>query len=383
MTMKVNVVSLLDPSRHGGLEAYVRLLLMELPKKGVHIALNGSVNHGGADLAEIWHGRSRRLLPLMTRRPLRHFARWFSNQVGRRWADSIVDGFDVHHLVGTSWDLLGFPLSRAAKKNEKLLTCFPAIHPGTWGDAALDIDLYQRCDAIFCQSHSEVKHLQSSGVSMSGMVCVNCGPEFKPIGPAEQRDASKRLRSDLDLGDRPIVLFVGRKSRGKGYHQLMEAVQALAGEGSDLVLLAIGRDVDPPFPTIPAHNFRDLGTASDKVKKAAFAACDLFVLPSEAESFGIVYVEAWSYSKPVICGTAPASRELVTTHQGGLVSDGTVRDIAAKIKMLLDDEGLRLKMGSSGHEAYQKYFTPDSVASRHIGVWQGLLGERRHPPRGG
>lgn len=383
MTMKVNVVSLLDPSRHGGLEAYVRLLLMELPKRGVAVAFNGSDNHGLTDLAALWHDRSRRMLPFMTRRPLRHFAVWFSDQVGRRWADSIIDGFDVHHLVGTSWDLLGFPLSRAAKKNGKVLTCLPAIHPGTWGDAALDIDLYQRCDAVLCLSHYEMKHLHSSGVAPSRMVVANCGPEFPPIAPAAQCDASKKIRSELDLGDRPIVLFVGRKSRDKGYHQLLEAVQTLAVAGNDVVMLAIGRDVDPPFPAIPGHNFRDLGAASDDVKKAAFAACDVFVLPSEAESFGIVYVEAWSYSKPVICGTAPASRELVTTHRGGIVSDGTAGDIADKMKMLLDNKGQRLQMGSSGHEAYQRCFTPHAVASRHISVWEKLLDERPHSRRGG
>lgn len=382
MTMKVNVVSLLDPSRHGGLETYVRMLLMELPKKGVAVAFNGSDNHGLTDLAALWHGRSRRMLPFMTRRPLRHFARWFSRQVGRRWADSIIDGFDVHHLVGTSWDLLGFPLSRAAKKNGKTLTCFPAVHPGTWGDAALDIDFYRRCDAIFCQSQSELSHLNSLGVSQSGMAFVNCGPEFPPITLADQRDASRKLRSDLDLGDRPIVLFVGRKSRGKGYLRLLEAVQKLAGAGSDLVMLAIGRDVEPPFPIISKHSFRDLGAASDEVKQAAFAACDLFVLPSEAESFGIVYVEAWSYSKPVICGTAPASRELVSTHQGGIVSDGTVTDIADKIKMLLDNEGLRIEMGSKGYDAYRRYFTPEAIVTNHISVWKNLLDQSGRPRRG-
>jgi glycosyltransferase involved in cell wall biosynthesis len=377
--MRINVVSALDVTSFGGLETYIRNLLAKISSTDHTICLNGGNDCSIPLNAELWQSRSTRLLPLMTRRPLRRAARWLACKWGRDWAREMVAPHDVHHFVGTGWDLFGFPLVEAAMEQRKVVTCWPAVHPFTWGDAPLDIDLYKLCDSVFCQSAHESRHLQTLGVPGHVTRVLPCGSDRYPL-PAEYRsEAAKGFREAFDLVDRPLILFVGKRIRSKGYHQLVDAIRRLADSGSDVVLAAIGNAPDPPCDLLPKDCFRDLGAASDEIKQAAYAACDLFVLPSEAESFGIVYVEAWSYSKPVICGTAPASRELVTTHQGGVVTDGTAGDIAAKIKLLLDYKELRLKMGSSGHDAYRRYFTPDAVANRHLSVWQGLVEERQRP----
>ena len=381
--MRVNVVSALDINGFGGLETYIRNLITKVSATEHSICLNGGDDCSIPLKPTVWKARSIRLLPLMTRPPLRGVARWLARRWGRDWAQELVASHDVHHLVGTGWDLFGFPLIEAALQMGKVVTCWPAVHPFTWGDAPLDIDLYKGCTSVFCQSSDESRHLQRLGVPGDITNVLPCGSDKYPLPPECRAKAAEEFRDRFDLADRPLILFVGKRTRSKGYHQLVDSIRMLANGGTEVVLAAIGSEPDLPCKLLPNDCFRDLGAASDEVKQAAFAACDLFVLPSDAESFGIVYVEAWSYSKPVICGTAPASRELVTTHQGGVVSDGTARDVAAKIKMLLDDKGLRLMLGSNGHEAYRRYFTPDAVATRHIDVWQRLIDQRQKPMRGG
>jgi glycosyltransferase involved in cell wall biosynthesis len=233
----------------------------------------------------------------------------------------------------------------------------------------LDVDLYQTMDAIFVQSDFEADHLAKAGVSRSRLVRCGCAPSSEPTGDGN------RFRRSHNLLDTKIVLFVGRKSRGKGYHALRSAIANLASRGHNLILVSIGRDAESPYPSLPPENDLDLGAVGESIKQDALAACDIFVLPSEAESFGIVYVEAWAYGKPVVCGTAPASRELVTRHRGGLVSDGSIDGIQDAIIKLLDapDDG-RL-MGQAGCEAVAAEYTSEKLVRRHLQTWDRLLGK--------
>ena len=371
--LKVNVVTLLDPAQFGGLEAYTRNLLSGLTDAGVEVDLNGRKSDSFVELADVWHRRSNRLLPLMTRKPLRHLAVAMANCWGRSWASVMVDEYDIQHFIGTGWDLLGFPLLSAAVRKGKVFTCLPAIHPGTWGDAPLDIDLYRRSSSVLCLSGFEAQHLERLGVTSQRVVVVPCGPEKLQDPDAVGSLKAASFRDAHGLGDRPMVLFIGRKSRTKGYQNLQWAIQILAERGSDVILVAIGKDIDSPIPNLPHESFCDLGPIGDDIKQAALAACDVFALPSEAESFGIVYVEAWRYAKPVLCGTAPASRELISKHRGGVITDGTATDIANALSELLGDKQQQRELGLNGFCAWQKLFTPDAVARAHLNVWNQIV----------
>jgi glycosyltransferase involved in cell wall biosynthesis len=337
---------------------------------GASVTLNGAEPEQWLSIADLWRPRINRLLPFSTRPAVRSFSRWTACQQGRRWAVKLLQNCDVAHFVGTGWDLAGFPLARAAKMLGKPITCLPAVHPGTWGDAPLDTDLYRQMDSIFCLSDYEAAQLIRPGMPREKFVRCGCSPSSQPTGDGE------RFRDHHRLHGKSIVAFVGRKSRGKGYHSLRKSIDALHAEGREVVLVSIGRDVEGPYPPLSAEIDIDLGAADEATKQDALAACDIFALPSEAESFGIVYVEAWAYGKPVICGTAPASRELVTRHGGGIVSDGSVTGIRTAIQELLDSPDRGRAMGQAGREAVAAEYTPEKVVERHLQTWNELLKDR-------
>ena len=168
------------------------------------------------------------------------------------------------------------------------------------------------------------------------------------------------------------MLFVGRKCRLKGYHAVREAVAMMVRQGRPVTLVTIGADVDSPYPELPHEADLDLGRADDGQKAAALAACDLLALPSSVESFGIVYTEAWAYGKPVICGSSPASRELVARHGGGLIGSDDPLQLAATIARLLDDESLRFSLGGAGRDAVSGELSWPIVARRHRQTWARL-----------
>lgn len=356
------IFSILSFGEHGGLENYVHTLTAGLKEAGAAVQWNGDKPSNGSTVTHIWKPRIKRLLPLMTRNPTRRIARQMAEFTENGWCKQSLQSCDVVHFVGTGWDLLGFPLLRAAQQRGIPMTCWPAVHPGKWGDSPLDTDLYNQMDAVFIQSEFEGKHLTSLGVHTKFITC-GCAPRSDSTGD------EKKFRAEYGLENAEVVLFVGRKSREKGYHELRNAIATLYRRGRPIVLVTIGREVDPPYPRLNDAIDIDLGVVDDSVKQDALASCDVFALPSSEESFGIVYIEAWSYGKAVICGTAPASRELILKHNGGLLSDGTASDIAEKISSLLDDVDQRAVFGESGKMAVATNYNQASITRTHLDAW--------------
>ena len=133
-----------------------------------------------------------------------------------------------------------------------------------------------------------------------------------------------------------------------------------------------GRTATPPYPSVPAGAYLDLGRADDADKADALAACDVFCMPSAAESFGIVYVEAWSYGKPVVGGPAPAVRELIENDVTGLVVDEQRADaVAAALVRLLTDGQLRSRLGSAGRTLQESRYNWPAVIDVHVRAFHG------------
>jgi glycosyltransferase involved in cell wall biosynthesis len=140
-----------------------------------------------------------------------------------------------------------------------------------------------------------------------------------------------------------------------------ECVLIVAGPG--------GSKFDGQLQALPSRSWLDLGTPDETQKADAMAACDVFCLPSAHESFGIVYVEAWSYGKPVICGTAPASRELVPDGIAGLHASQDVGELAAALIRLLRHPAEAAEMGAAGQRIQREHYTVDRMVTDHLRAW--------------
>lgn len=283
----------------------------------------------------------------------RIFERAYGGGVGR----AIPPETDVVHFIGAGWEMLGFPALRAARRRGACFTVWPAIHPGVWGDSAVDAALYRAADAVFAQSRFERTRLIELGVLPRRVVLSPCGPVIEEQGNGD------RFRSRHGLGDRPLVLFVGRRQRYKGYHAVVEAMSAVRSVVPDACLVVAGQDVEPPYPHLPADAFVDLGVCDDQTKADALAACDVFCMPSAEEAFGIVYVEAWACGKPVIGGSAPAVRELIRDGVDGFCVSQSPEEIAARLWQVLTDRALGQRLGAAGRLRQQAEFTWDRVVA--------------------
>ncbi len=310
----------------------------------------------------------RRLHHFTGRRRLRQLAvKGFCFAYAKSLAAAVPADVDVIHYIGTGWELLGFAALREARRRGAGFTVWPAVHAGTWGDSLLDIDLYNQADAVFCQSDHELEHLAKLGVDRRRLTRAWLAPATDPTGNGD------RFRQKHGLGDRPLVLFIARKVRSKGFHTLCEAMPLVLEKVPGACLVAIGPEGEPPYPPVPSAAYLDLGVASDDEKADALAACDVFCMPSAAESFGIVYVEAWSYGKPVIGGPAEAVRELLNGGGGVRIIEQSSPEVVRALIELLSDDALRTQIGRAGYAQHRMKYNWRTVQEVHEGVFSSAV----------
>lgn len=324
----------------------------------------------------VWRPALRRLISLVVRPWLQPLARRLYCRAYRpALGAAIPASAELVHYVGTGWELLGFAALAEARKRGAAFTVLPAVHPGTWGDSPLDVSLYNQADAVLTLSESERRHLIRQGVTPERLHICGLAP-----APAPQGDGAA-FRRRHGLGDRPLILFVGRKDHGKGYHALREGMAAVLAAVPDACLVAIGPDREPPYPSVPETALLDLGVADEAEKADALAACDVFCLPSAHESFGIVYVEAWAYGKPVVGGPAPAVQELIAEGEDGFSVAQDKDTIARALVRLLRDPALCRRLGEAGRKKQQECFTWPAVVHIHQQVFQDAAARRREDRR--
>lgn len=130
------------------------------------------------------------------------------------------------------------------------------------------------------------------------------------LEPADYRDLpapGSFRRNWPEIGDRPIILFLGRLSFKKGVERLARALPDLVARGLDPHLVYVGPDEGPgqeAASILAAAGLSDhvtfTGPLSGADKLAAFRDASLFALPSDSENFGIAVVEAMICGLPVV-----------------------------------------------------------------------------------
>jgi glycosyltransferase involved in cell wall biosynthesis len=111
-----------------------------------------------------------------------------------------------------------------------------------------------------------------------------------------------------------------------------------------------------------------------QLKCDLLAATDVFAMPSRVDSFGIVYLEAWAYEKPVIGAKAGGVPEIIEDGRDGLlVRFGDVNGLAKAIEHLFIHTNLAREMGKRGRRKVERYYTWEKVYRQVRGVYERLM----------
>jgi glycosyltransferase involved in cell wall biosynthesis len=183
-----------------------------------------------------------------------------------------------------------------------------------------------------------------------------------PLLPEKTDPQGFRVRHGL--GQKPMVLFIGRMVETKGVKALLAAAPYIWQRIPDAQFIFIGNhDGQSPTWFAERHDdrIRHLGPVEEQERGDALAACDLFCMPSVAEILPAVYLEAWSYGKAVIGGTAYGLKELIEENGAGLTVEQDPVLLASRVIELLQNETKRRSMGDRGRELVERRFSKSSV----------------------
>jgi glycosyltransferase involved in cell wall biosynthesis len=174
---------------------------------------------------------------------------------------------------------------------------------------------------------------------------------------------------DVPYGRRVLGL-VGRLAPEKGQLVAIQAMPRIVATEPRAHLVCVGRDVEG-FRSLLAAEAQRLGVGENVSFIAHlddvpgfFAGCEVALLPSVIESFGLVVAEAMGQGRPVVVTPAGSLPELVEDGVSGLVVPAEPSAWADAVIGLLRDEALRTRMGAAAREHAVDEFSLDAMLDR-------------------
>jgi glycosyltransferase involved in cell wall biosynthesis len=308
------------------------------------------------------------------------------NELFRTWLNGpIVPGLSQAIAVSGAEVVMAsaFPLwhmyaaLRGARRGSLPIVLMGALHvEDEWNFDRKMIFRAIRCaDAYVALTEFERNHVLSRGAVPGKTHVVGGGVE---VGDFQQASGEK-LRAGLNIGAEKVVALVSKQVERKRFDLLIEAMVKVRQIHPEAHLVLAGGTT--PFSesllsliqasgTQAAARTHLLSDLSEAEKAEALAACDVFALPSTRDSFGLVFLEAWACSKPVV-GVSAGAIPSVVRHEvdGLLVAPDDPHALAAAIVRLLDDPALARSLGAAGFEKVRSAHSWEKVAEQYRSIY--------------
>jgi phosphatidylinositol alpha-1,6-mannosyltransferase len=180
-----------------------------------------------------------------------------------------------------------------------------------------------------------------------------------------------------------FLLIVGRlaaSERYKGHEALIEVLASLRATGTFARLVVIGEGDDRARleALAKSHGLSEAvtftGFVSEATRAALYDRCLAFVMPSDGEGFGLVYLEAMRASRACVALAGTAAAEIVVDGETGLLPVSRGEPLRAALLRLLSEPGLADRLGAAGRRRWQELFSIERFAlefGRHLDRLRG------------
>jgi glycosyltransferase involved in cell wall biosynthesis len=226
---------------------------------------------------------------------------------------------------------------------------------------------YGECREVYVPSQSVREALLADGLT------DNFKPWPRGIDTVRfipnKRSTAWRARYGIGA-DEIVILHVSRLVREKRLDTLTKALNRITVPHRVLIV-GDGPDRDYVQRELPQAIFTGFLDGEDL--PTAYASCDIFVFPSDSESFGNVTLEAMASGLPSVCADATGSRSLVVPGETGYLAPADDADaFADHVTALAQDAVLRKRMGKAAR-ARSLGFSWEETLARMLGYYRALL----------
>lgn len=226
-----------------------------------------------------------------------------------------------------------------------------------YADARLKNLVLRRLDGVIGVSAGllEIYLRAGRGRRERARVVYTPSPDVAPVSEADVR----QVRARHGLAGRIAIVYVGKVSIGKGGPIFLSAAERVARARPDAVFLIAGDN----RPTATGADVRWLGRVAHDSMHALYRAADLVVVPSVGpEALSRVPLEAAAAGRPTVGTRAGGIPEEIVDGETGLVVERGDPEVLAKaILRMVEDEGLRQRLGANARLFVAERFGPDAV----------------------
>ena len=213
---------------------------------------------------------------------------------------------------------------------------------------------YARCRMVYPPSQSMADILRAEGLAQNVEVWTR-GIDATLFSPVRRSLEWRRSFGIAD--DEPVISYVGRLVKEKNTGLLADIYKELTRRGLRFRAMLVGNGPEEKSlrAALPQAVFAGFLHGDDLAR--AYASSDIFLFPSESETFGNVTLEAMASGLPAVCADASGSRSLVAEGETGYCVSASLgaAAFADKIEGLLRDPARRARFGEAARKRALTY----------------------------
>lgn len=258
------------------------------------------------------------------------------------------------------------------------LVLLGAIHSSDpWGyDRKMIHRSIQQADAYVALTRFEQDYLIKRGIQPEKIEVIGPGVDADSLA----RGNGRLARDRYGWGDAPVVAMIAKQTARKRFDVLLTAMKQVWAYFPDSHLLLAGsrtpysHQITTLIQRLPPEQRERITIVDDFAedeKPDLLSACDMLVLGSEQEAFGVAFIEAWACEKPVIGVRGGAIPSVIDEGKDGLlVNYGDPQDLARAIRGLLADPQRRAQLGKAGKRKVLRHHTWETVTKRMRALYE-------------
>ncbi len=244
------------------------------------------------------------------------------------------------------------------------------MHNETEVNQKLKVDAFAGCSQFIVESY------RNKSIETEFFKVIHNGVDvekFRPYWEVKELRENIRMRFGLSQNDF-VVLFIGRVSPEKGVEHFINSAILLLKENKNLKFFIIGElseggerqiyakkmlKIAEPFK----NNITFIGCYPPSKIHFLYLVGDVVVVPSNFEEpFGMVAIEAMSTGLPVIVAKKGGLKEYIVDKVNGLfINENYTTEIFEKIKLLINNPDLRIKIGKNARETVENNFSWEKI----------------------
>lgn len=304
---------------------------------------------------------------------------YFFKLVREQHADIVLCGHAHHTLMfpcWLNWRIRKIPFGVFAHGLD-------VLRPQSMSHRKVFNSLLCSATVVIANSHSTAGIVENVGVDPKKIFVVNPGVNSKRLVSTITAETILQMNG---LTEKRIILSVGRLVERKGHDIVLKALPRVLQEIPDAHYLIVGSGINETNLKNLAtdlhleNNVSFVGQIQDDELGAYYAACNVFVMVSreipekgDMEGFGIVYLEANSFGKPVIAGRSGGVEDAVIDGINGLLVDPNNPDqVSGAIIEILSNPALAQKLGDTGRTRTVNDFSSEICAQNLLKILESI-----------